>query len=142
MQDSLDSLPPELRAQVEEIGEAVYSNKELDEKKISGYERVTKAKDQSFKLQTLVSAWQRQNKAERKLRQKVAWCILVALAIQIILVNTTFFLIGFKVIAVDENLAKIFILAVFAEIVSMVLIVLRYLFPITGNEFLQLIKEL
>lgn len=142
MQDSLDSLPPELRAQVEEIGEAVYSNKELDEKKISGYERLTKAKDQSFKLQTLVGAWQRQNKAERKLRQKVAWCILVALGIQIILVNVTFFLIGFKEIVVDENLAKIFILAVFAEIVSMVLIVLRYLFPITGNEFLQLIKEL
>ncbi|MBF9143748.1 hypothetical protein [Hymenobacter properus] len=142
MPDSLDSLPPEIRAQIEEIGEAVHSDSELDEKKISGYERVTKAKDQSFKLQTLVGAWQRQNKAERKLRQKVAWCILVALGIQIILVNTTFFLIGFGVIKAEENLAKIFILAVFAEIVAMVLIVLRYLFPRTGNEFLQLIKEL
>lgn len=142
MQDSLDSLPPALRAQVEEIGEAVHSNDELDEKKIAGYERVTKAKDQSFKLTTLVNAWQRQNKAERKLRQKVAWCILAALALQIILVNTTFFLIGFGVISIDEGLAKIFILAVFAEIVAMVLIVLRYLFPQIGNEFLQLIKDL
>jgi hypothetical protein len=142
MEDSLDSLPPELRAQVEKIGEAVHSNEELDEKKIAGYERVTKAKDQSFKLTTLVNAWQRQNKAERKLRQKVAWCILVALAVQIILVNVTFFLIGFKVMVADAELAKIFILAVFAEIVAMVLIVLRYLFPQTGNEFLQLIKEL
>lgn len=142
MEDSLDSLPPALRAQVEEIGEAIRSNEDLDEKRVASYERVTKAKDQSFKLITLVNAWQRQNKAERKLRQRVAWCILIALALQIVLINTTFFLMGFKVMVADADLAKIFVLAVFAEIVAMVLIVLRYLFPQTGNDFLQLMKEL
>ncbi|UOQ74036.1 hypothetical protein [Hymenobacter cellulosilyticus] len=65
-----------------------------------------------------------------------------ALAFQILLVNTCFFLIGFNVLHVDADLSKIFVLAVFAEIVSMVLIVLRYLFPQVGTEFLQLIKEL
>lgn len=142
MQDSLESLPPELRAQVESIGKAIETGEELDDKKVSSYERVTKAKDQSYKLVTLVTAWQKQNKAERKLRQKVAWYILIALGIQIIIVNVVFSLMGFSIMDADIDLAKTFILAVFFEIVAMVLIVLRYLFPNVGNEFLQLIKDL
>ncbi|PJJ58608.1 hypothetical protein [Hymenobacter chitinivorans] len=136
MADLLQALPPELRNQVAAVGEQVNPGE------LESFERVTRARDQSYKLQTLVTAWKQQHEAERSLRQKVAWCILGALAFQILLVNTCFFLIGFNVLHVDADLSKIFVLAVFAEIVSMVLIVLRYLFPQVGTEFLQLIKEL
>ncbi|GGF17106.1 hypothetical protein [Hymenobacter cavernae] len=136
MQELLNSLPPELRDKVESVGPPVNPGE------LESFERVTRARDQSFKLQTLVNAWRLQNEAERTLRQKVAWYILGMLAFQTLLVNVCFFLIGFNVLHVDAGLSKIFVLAVFAEIVSMVLIVLRYLFPQLGNEFLQLIKDL
>ncbi|UYZ61597.1 hypothetical protein [Hymenobacter weizhouensis] len=136
MQDLLNAIPPELRDQVEAVGPPVGPGE------LESFERVTRARDQSYKLQTLVTAWKLQNEAERQLRQKVAWYILGALAFQLLLVNTCYFLIGFGVLRVDADLSKIFVLAVFAEVVAMVLIVLRYLFPQIGNEFLQLIKEL
>lgn len=136
MQDLLNAIPPELRDKVETVGPPVGPGE------LESFERVTRARDQSYKLQTLVTAWKLQNEAERSLRQKVAWYILGALAFQILLVNTCYFLIGFGVLRVDADLSKIFVLAVFTEVVAMVLIVLRYLFPQVGNEFLQLIKDL
>lgn len=136
MQELLNSIPPELRAQVEAVGPPVGPGE------LESFERVTRARDQSYKLQTLVTAWKLQNEAERGLRQKVAWYILGALGLQILLVNVCYFLIGFNVLHVDADLSKLFVLAVFAEVAAMVLIVLRYLFPQVGNEFLQLIKDL
>ncbi len=89
-----------------------------------------------------MDAWREQHSEERKMRKEFATAIIVALFAQILIINTSFFLIGFNVIVVPQWVATTFIVSVFTEIISMTMLVLRYLFPKVGSEVRKLIKNL
>ena len=106
------------------------------------YGRLREIEDKSYKLRTVLEAWERQQSEERALRQGYAKKILVALFVQMGLVNVAFFAIGLGWLAVEEWVANTFIMAVFGEIAAMALIVIKYLFPKVGSDVLGLIEKL
>jgi hypothetical protein len=104
--------------------------------------RIREIEDKSYKLRTVLDAWERQQSEERALRQGYAKKILIALFVQMGLVNIAFFAVGFRWIAVEPWVANTFIMAVFGEIAAMALIVIKYLFPAVGSDVLSLIEKL
>ena len=122
--------------QIEEIGSAVTS------RDIDTFRQYREIQDKSYKYQTVLSAWAAQKKEEREWRNIYAGVLLLFLFIQIVIVNVSFFLIGAGKLKVDEWVANTFIIAVFGEVASMILVIVRYLFPKTGEEFQQIIEGL
>jgi hypothetical protein len=59
-----------------------------------------------------------------------------------VIVNVSFFLIGAGTLQVEEWVANTFIIAVFGEVASLILVIVRYLFPKTGEEFPKIIEGL
>ena len=115
-------LPDSLRAKVEKIGHPV-SSEEIDV-----YGQLTSIRDRSHRLRTLVKAWKDQQTQDRKLREKYANWLMLALAIQAVIVNVAFVLLGVGLLTVEPWTARTFIVAVFGEIAALVLLVVRYLF--------------
>ena len=130
------TLPTEFQAFVKEIGDPVTSDQ------LDNYGKYKKIHDKSFRLRTIVEAWKDQQTEDRKMRKAFAIAILVALFLQVLTINVAFFLIGFGVINVPHWVASTFIVSVFTEIISMTMLVLRYLFPKVGSEVMSLIKKL
>ncbi len=133
---SQPQLPPNLQNLVQSIQEPVTSDQ------LDMYAKWQDVSDKSYKLRTIVKAWEGQNAEERRMRKGFAIAIIIALFAQIIFINVAFCLIGFQKIEVSEWVANVFVVSVFTEIVSMTLLVLRYLFPKIGSEVMNLIKDL
>jgi len=126
----------QFKGQVEEIGSAVTSDD------IDTYRQIREIEDKSYKLKIVLDAWKAQKKEERKWRNIYAGVLLGFLFIQIVVVNVSFFLIGAGKLKVEEWVANTFIIAVFGEVASMTLVIVRYLFPKTGEEFPKIIEGL
>lgn len=107
---------------VESIGRQVTSDD------IDTYARLTQIEDTSYRIRMIVEAWAKRQTEERALRLQYAKWLLIALSLQVALVNITFFLIGLNVLSVEKWVATSFILGVFAEVTGMTLVVIRYLF--------------
>lgn len=129
-------LPEEVRQVVADIG-AVVTPDEVDV-----YRNVQEITDKSYKLHTVVAAWEGQQNEERKLRSGYAKWLLVALSAQMVVVNVVFFLLAVGVLVVAPAIANAFIIGVFAEIAGMTLIVVKYLFPEAGSQVAKLIEKL
>lgn len=124
------------KGQIEEIGSAVTSDD------IDTYRQIREIEDKSYKLKIVLDAWKAQKKEERKWRNIYAGVLLLFLFIQIVIVNVSFFLIGAGTLKVEEWVANTFIIAVFGEVASLTLVIVRYLFPKTGEEFPKIIEGL
>lgn len=131
-----EKLPKEVDELVAKIGRAVTSGD------VDVYRHVREIEDKSYKIRTIVSSWEGQQKEERQLRRGYAKWLLVALLAQMFLVDVAFFLIGCGLISVDRWVAESFIIGVFGEVATMTLIVVKYLFPETGSQILSLIEKL
>jgi hypothetical protein len=129
-------LPKEVNDLVEKIGSVVAPGD------VDVYRSVREIDDKSYKLRTVISSWEGQQREERRLRRGYATWLLVALLLQMFLVDLAFFLIGYKQISVDRWVADAFIIGVFGEVAGMTLIVVKYLFPDTGSQLLKLIEKL
>ena len=82
------------------------------------YGRLREIEDKSYKLRTVLDAWERQQSEERALRQGYAKKILIALFVQMGLVNIAFFAVGFHLLTVEPWVVNTFIMAVFGEIAA------------------------
>ena len=111
-------------------------------KDIERYERLEDIRNKSRKLRTILNAWETQQREERGLRRFYAKGLLAALFAQILLVNAAFFAIGLNYLVIDKWVATTFIMAVFAEIIALVSVVNKYLFPKVGSEVLDLIEKM
>lgn len=131
-----DQLPDNLRSFIRSVGTSVTSD-DLDT-----YKTYNEVQNTNQKYKIILEAWEAQHREERDLRRKFAIAIFIVLLLQIVAINVTFFLIGFKKMEVEEWVATTFIIAVFSEIVSMTLIVLRYLFPKASKELMELVQKL
>lgn len=76
-----------------------------------------------------MASWEKQQSDERDLRNRYAKWLVIALFIQIAIINIAFFLIGFGLLTVERWVASSFIVGVFFEVTGMTLVVVRYLFP-------------
>ena len=124
------------KSMVAEIGSAVTSDD------IDTYRQLREIEDRSYKLKIVLDAWKAQKREERKWRNIYAGVLLGFLFIQIIVVNVSFFLIGAGKLEIEKWVANTFIIAVFGEAASMTLVIVRYLFPKTGDEFPKIIEGL
>lgn len=129
-------LPEEVKQLVAKVGSAVTSAD------VDVYRSVREIEDKSFKVRTVMGAWEGQQREERQLRRGYAKWLLIALLAQMFVVDIAFFLIGWSVITVDRWVAEAFILGVFGQVSAMTLIVIKYLFPETGSQILSLIEKL
>lgn len=130
-------LPDTIRDKVVSVGEPMSSGRDLD-----SYEHLEDIRNRGRKLRTVLKAWETQQREERGLRRFYAKGLLVALFAQILLVNAAFFAVGLGYLTVDKWVATTFIMAVFAEIVALVTVVNKYLFPKVGSEVLDLIEKM
>lgn len=129
-------LSPELQAKVLAVGSSVTPQD------VDTFDRLQEISDRSAKLRTILEAWERQHREERKLRQTYARWLLGGLGVQGLLVNVAFFMIGFAAISVDPWVANSFILAVFGEIAGMVFFIVKYLFPKVSADVLATLEKL
>ena len=127
--------PDALKAKVRQVGRPV-SAEDID-----GYGQLRAIADRSHRLRTIVKAWKDQQTQDRELRGEYARWLLVALAVQAVVVNVAFVLLGCGVLNVDPWTARAFILAVFGEIAALVLVVVRYLFVPPDESILRYLDE-
>lgn len=118
-----ETLSPTAQRIVQSIGEPVTNDD------VTIYERVRRIEDASYELRTIVASWEKQQSDERDLRNRYAKWLVIALFIQIAIINIAFFLIGFGLITVERWVASSFIVGVFFEVTGMTFVVVRYLFP-------------
>lgn len=121
-----ETLSPTAQRIVQSIGEPV-TNEDID--MVDIYERVRRIEDESYELRTIVASWEKQQSDERDLRNRYAKWLVIALFIQIAIINIAFFLIGFGLLTVERWVASSFIVGVFFEVTGMTFVVVRYLFP-------------
>lgn len=75
------------------------------------------------------------------MREKYARWLMAALAIQAVLVNLVFVLIGFSVMTFEPWTARTFIMSVFGEIAALVLLVVKYLYTPSSDKILDYLDE-
>lgn len=109
---------------------------------VDTYKELRAADDRSLKLRTILDAWQQQQNQDRDMRKTYGRWLLIALFVQMLLVNASFIMIGFKVMSVDAWVAKTFIVAVFAELAAMIVIIVKYLFPDKSDAIVNILEKL
>jgi hypothetical protein len=131
-----EQLPSDVPERVQALGVAVTSEE------VDSYGRYREIQDRSFRLRTVVSAWESQQTEERRLRRSYGTAILIALCVQTLLVDAMFILMGVGKIAIAQWVANIFIVSVFGQIVALAVVVVRHLFPQPSSEILRLIERI
>jgi hypothetical protein len=103
--------------------------KKLSSEDLNSYKIIADVQARRFKMQTILGIWKRSQDDERSLRRIVAYWVLAGLFVQLAAGNTAFFLYGFGIFEVPEWVAQAFFIGMYTQIVSIVLIVVKSLFP-------------
>jgi hypothetical protein len=140
MMASQDTLTAEIqqvaaRAGVEKAGGPV-TNDQID-----AIGKLQDIQERGKHHRTIVSAWKQQQDQDRKMRKLYATWLMIAMSAQVVAVNVIFVLIGCGVLKFEPWTANTFVMAVFAEISALVLLVVKYLFPATSDKILDLIDR-
>lgn len=109
---------------------------------IDVYSKFQDTRNQTAKVNAVLSTWTQQEEHYRKARKVYANWIVGALLIQGVLVNIAFFLIGTEKIVVEPWVANSFILGVFGEMATLSLIVFKYFFPSSPSKLAALVEKL
>jgi len=112
-------------------------------KNINDLIKMREATDKSYKIRRLINSWAIQQTQERKLRKLYAQCFIGFLAAQLLFMIVAFFLIGCQVIVLSDMQFNTFFISSFGEIVSLVLIVTKYLFSKSDDvKILETLKDM
>lgn len=112
-------------------------------KNINDLIKMREATDKSYKIRRLIQSWAIQQTQERQLRKLYAQCFIGFLAVQLLFMIVAFFLMGFQVIVVSDMQFNTFFISAFGEIVSLVLIVTKYLFSKSDDvKILETLKDM
>jgi hypothetical protein len=139
MMSAISTIPDiakEFNKYVKSIGDPVTA---ID---IDNWVQIREAADKSFRVRTIVSIWQNQQIEERRLRRCFATWLLIVLSIQILFIHVEIFLVGLHLLELERWVATTFVLLVFGHIIAIALIVVKYLFPQVGTDFLRLLEKL
>jgi hypothetical protein len=140
----LDSGVPIGRTNDEAVDKVLHNvvAKKLAPEDLETYKLVSDVEDRRVKMQSILGIWRRTQEDERKLRRTVAYWILGALFVELAAGNTAFFLIGFDRFTVSEWVAQTFIVGMYTQIVSIVLIVVKSLFPAPKTDILSELNQM
>jgi len=128
-------VPDTLKNLVQDVGNPVSSSD------VDSYGKLRQIEDRSHQIRTIVRAWKDQQAQDRMMRERYANYLIVAMGVQALAVNVVFVLIGCGLLTFEPWTAKTFIMAVFAEIAAMVLIIVKYLFTPSSDKVLQFLDE-
>ncbi len=132
---SQPQVPDTLKNLVQNVGEPV-SSADVD-----SYGKLRQIEDRSHQVRTIIKAWKDQQAQDRKMRERYANYLIFAMGLQALVMNVIFVLIGCGALTFEPWTARTFIVSVFAEIASMVLIVVKYLFTPSSDKVLQFLSE-
>jgi hypothetical protein len=65
----------------------------------------------------------------RKLRRRYGWTLLIMLGVQMLAMNVAFILVGVGLLTYDAITLRVFIGATVTQVVALVIIIVRHLFP-------------
>jgi len=126
-----------------EAQNSISSVSEQETNNIDDLIKVQAATDKSHIIHGLLYSWATQQSQERKLRRLYAICFMIVLGIQIILLNIVFILIGLGKLSISDVQFNAFFISMFGEIISLVLIITKYLFQKSNDSKLfELLKDI
>jgi hypothetical protein len=114
----------------------------LTQQDIKAYQTVNEVAGKKEKLTAVLEIWKNQNNTEIILRKHCAYWILGALFVELICGNVAMFFIGFGMASISEWLAKIFFVGMYGQIITITLVVVRYLFPVPKKDSQTALFEL
>lgn len=106
------------------------------------YRVINEIEQKRLKSLRVLGIWEQLQESERRLKTKVAWCILGAMFLELCVGNMAFYLIGSRAIAVDQWLAKTFIIGMYGQIISITVIVVKSLFPSPKSDVLTELNKM
>lgn len=104
--------------------------------------RATEASDRSYRVRTIINEWSIQQREDRALRRRYANWVLGFLGFELLFISVAFLLIGSGAIVVMESVSQVFIGSVFAQVIAVSAVVMKYLFPDSSVRFLELLEKL
>ena len=75
------------------------------------------------------------------MRKRYANWLIGTMSVQVVVINLIFVLIGCGVLKFEPWTANTFVMATFAEISTLILLVVKYLFPATTDRIIDLIDR-
>lgn len=136
MQKKKANIPAGLRKYVSDVGCPVTPDD------VDTFGRLQDIHDRSHWIRSIVNAWKSQQSQDRQMRGRYAKGLMVAFWLQMLTINITYILIGCGALTFEAWTARVFIMAVFAELAAMVLFIVKYLFRTTGDKVLELAAPL
>jgi hypothetical protein len=109
---------------------------------IDNYTRAQEALDKSYRIRTVLAVWKDEQGLDRVLRSRYAKILLGFLGFEILLASVLIFFIGFGIFQIKEWIINVFFVGVFSQASSLVVVIVKYLFPQIKAEFLKLLKEI
>jgi hypothetical protein len=128
-------IPDDAKGLVQDVGKPVTSSD------VDTFGKLRQIQDRSHQIRTIIKAWKDQHAQDRRMRERYATYLIVAMGLQAIAINVVFVLMGCEVLTFEAWTARTFIMSVFAEIAAMVLIVVKYLFTPSSDKVLQFLGE-
>lgn len=135
-----DKLPAQIQQVAEEVG-VVEVGSPVTSEQIDNIGKLQNIQERIKHHRTIVNAWKQQQDQDRKMRKTYANWLMGAMSVQVAAINVIFVLIGCGILKFEPWTANTFIMATFAEISALVLLVVKYLFPPTTDRILDLIDR-
>ena len=129
-----------IRQAAEKVG-AVDVSEPMTSEQIDDFAKLQDIRERLKHHRTIVSAWKQQQEQDRKLRKLYANWLMCAMSAQVIAINIIFVLIGCGILKYEQWTANTFVMATFAEISALVLLVVKYLFPAGTEKVRDLIDQ-
>ncbi len=133
-------LPAKIQQAIKAAG-VVEVGAEVTSEQIDHLGKLQDIQERSKHRRTIVSVWKQQQDQDRKMRKTYANWLMGAMSVQVFAINVVFVLIGTGVLKYEQWTANTFVMATFAEIGALVLLVVKYLFPTTADRILDLIDR-
>ena len=98
------------------------------------------AHERLTRLKVLVDTWAKQQDEERTLRKAYAKALMILLCAEVVAIFIAFGLVATGVFHVEPWVADAFLMTAFLQSVSLVLVVVKYLFPNRESEVLKILE--
>lgn len=140
MMPSKEKLPAQIQRVAEQIG-VVEVGEPVKDDRIDAIGKLQDIQERGKHHRTIINVWKQQQDQDRKMRKLYATWLMIAMSLQVIAINVIFILIGSGMLKFEQWTANTFVMAVFAEVSALVLLVVKYLFPATSDRLLELIDR-
>lgn len=112
--------------------------KQMTKAYVEKFDRMSKIRNENMKQEVLLEGWKTHTKNDVELKKTYAVCILAGLGLEMILGNVIMLLIGFGQIEIQEWVTNTFFVGMYTQIITLVTIVVKNLFPTKADPISQL----